>query len=101
MTPPDNCKTGAPTAAPGSSPASAPSSPLPEGWHRSGFDEIANDAGYRIVKGQVNTFARSRAIYWAHTPAGGFLGTFPDPYLPDAIEACNAHAAHASHAART
>lgn len=96
MTPPDSCKTGAPTAAPGNSPASAPSSPLPEGWHRSGFDEIANAAGYRIVKGQVNTVARSRAIYWAHTPAGGFLGTFPEPYLPDAVEACNTHASLAA-----
>lgn len=96
MTPPDSSRTGAPTAAPDSSPASAPSSSLPDGWHRSGIDEIANPAGYRIVKGQVNTYACSRTIYWAHTPHGGFLGTYPAPYLPDAVEACNAHAATAA-----
>lgn len=88
MTPPSNSKTGAPTAEPANSPASAtssPGSPLPEGWHRSGPDEIRNTAGYRIHKNHVYTHTGMHPLYHALMPNLGNLGSFPE--LPGAVAA--------------
>lgn len=85
MTRPSPSRTGDPTAEPGSSPASAtcsPSSALPDGWHRSGPDEIRNAAGYRIHKNHVFTSTGMHPLYHALMPN---LGSFPE--LPAAVAA--------------
>lgn len=94
MKQPDSSKTGGLTAGQDSSPASAQSSLLPDGWSRTGYDEIGNADGYRIIKNYVNTFAFQRPVYYANTPVRGFLGAFPE--RDDAIAACDRHAKHAS-----
>lgn len=94
MTQPSPSRTGAPTAEPGSSPASAtcsPSSALPDGWNRSGPDEIRNAAGYRIHKNHVFTSTGMHPLYHALMPNLGNLGSFPE--LPAAVAAVVAYQA--------
>lgn len=75
-------------------PSTTPGASLPDGWERTGFDEIGNADGYRISKSHVATATGVHPLYHAYGPAREFLVSSPD--VAGAVSRCEAYEARRS-----